>query len=377
MKITQPRGFTLLEMLLAAVISATLMLTLWSLFGSYMRLFETGQAKAEQSQLIRALGEQLADDLLAAVPPPAPAGPIVSARFQSSGPSANQSLAVASVSFEPPVQSSSPGSANGVLVTAGLIGTSRALKLDLVQITSNPERLPRRPQLESSGRRQQPLVAPELRSVLYTFEEPREARPGDRRPPPGLVRREIDWQTLWEKTSGDRRTDVQSTGDQTQRAIAQAIAAFGLNASLPPEERADETTTWVPEILAVEFHYFDGSQWVDEWDSRARRSLPAAVEVVWQAREFKKKSNDRQPVAVAPTVPVLGKGTSRNERKDATLNAPGAVSYRDVIVLPRSRLLQSQENTLAGGRSGRGDDAANGRFPISRDRRIRRGGRTP
>ena len=63
-------GFTLLEVLLAALLAVTLMAGLWSLFHVYTRLFETGQAKIEQSQLVRALIQQLSDDLHSAIQDP-------------------------------------------------------------------------------------------------------------------------------------------------------------------------------------------------------------------------------------------------------------------------------------------------------------------
>ena len=62
-------GFTLLEVLLTAILSATLLAGLWSLFGTYLRLFESGQTRVERAQLARALTAQLSDDLHAVVIP--------------------------------------------------------------------------------------------------------------------------------------------------------------------------------------------------------------------------------------------------------------------------------------------------------------------
>ena len=62
-------GFTLLEVLLTAILSATLMAGLWSLFGTYLRLFETGQVRVERSSLLCALDSQFTVDLQSVVPP--------------------------------------------------------------------------------------------------------------------------------------------------------------------------------------------------------------------------------------------------------------------------------------------------------------------
>ena len=57
------RGFTLLEILLATVLMATLLLAVWSLLNTYAALFEKGQTRTDHSQLVRSLSRQLTDDL--------------------------------------------------------------------------------------------------------------------------------------------------------------------------------------------------------------------------------------------------------------------------------------------------------------------------
>ena len=42
------------------------------------------------------------------------------------------------------------------------------------------------------------------------------------------------------------------------------------------------SVTTAPEVVGLEFHYFDGEQWSSDWDSWQRRSLPLAVEVAMQ-----------------------------------------------------------------------------------------------
>lgn len=72
-------GFTLIEVLLTSVLAATLLAALWALLSMYLKLFDAGQAKVEQSQLIRTLFAQIETDLASVVqsPPPVPVVPVL------------------------------------------------------------------------------------------------------------------------------------------------------------------------------------------------------------------------------------------------------------------------------------------------------------
>ena len=124
--------------------------------------------------------------------------------------------------------------------------------------------------------------------------------------------------------------------------------AFGLNSSDAVEQPADETTTSIPEIIALEFHYFDGRQWLTEWDSRQRQSLPAAVEVAMRIRDVTRKPiTDHDSTAVAKTVTPATKGTARTDSAADASNKVPTIRYRDCIVLPQSRLYPAQNDPLA------------------------------
>ncbi|MFO1021176.1 MAG: hypothetical protein U0903_10825 [Planctomycetales bacterium] len=61
-------GFTLLEVILTVVLASALLAGLWALSGIYMRMFESGQDQIEQAQLLRALTQQIDDDLQGVFP---------------------------------------------------------------------------------------------------------------------------------------------------------------------------------------------------------------------------------------------------------------------------------------------------------------------
>ena len=68
-------GFTLLEMLIALVLTSLLMAGLWTLFATYERLFARGQTVVEEAQLARTLLEQISNDLKSAIPDHAAGSP--------------------------------------------------------------------------------------------------------------------------------------------------------------------------------------------------------------------------------------------------------------------------------------------------------------
>ncbi len=59
-------------MLLATALCSVLLAALWMLMSTYGELFDKGQQQVEQTQLCRALLEQMADDLRSAIQDPLP-----------------------------------------------------------------------------------------------------------------------------------------------------------------------------------------------------------------------------------------------------------------------------------------------------------------
>lgn len=79
-----------------------------------------------------------------------------------------------------------------------------------------------------------------------------------------------------------------------------------------------------PEVSEIQFRYFDGQQWLSEWDSQAMQGLPLAVEVVIvvQPAEVLKQVANGQPLANAAV--------------------PGATPfiYRSVVRVPSAQLVK-------------------------------------
>ncbi len=106
---------------------------------------------------------------------------------------------------------------------------------------------------------------------------------------------------------------------------------------------ASGETLIAPEVVHVEFHYFDGSQAVDTWDMREQKKLPQAVEVcVW----LRSPSAANEPIT---------------DNMDAANLADTAHEYRQVVYLPATELQNSSQSGSAGDSSSTdGSDSTTG-----------------
>lgn len=308
-KTTLRGGFTLLELLLAAIMAAVLLAVLWNLFSMYVRLFEKGQAKAEQSQLVRALFEQVSDDLHAAIQDPTPGQPL-----QPRG-------TVAVRRF-------------------GLFGTETELRFDVLQITPFGGSLTPTTDAEPGSTERPPLRAPELRTVYYRFQSAEmlaaatslsstDSSGGSgesgQYEQPGLSRRELDFET---PLPGEGEAGLSGLGPVATDASQGDFSAGG-DGQLLVVDPNDDSVMLAPEVTGCQFRYFDGKTWNSQWDSLGRKSLPVAVEVTLQVSTL----DDRQQQLAVET-PVL------TDEPDALTGAAVAPStqvyptYRLVIDIP-------------------------------------------
>jgi hypothetical protein len=264
-------------MLLAVGLCSALLLTLWMLYGTYARLFSKGQTRVEHAQLCRALVQQIADDLRSAVQ-----DPIGGAESESQGSAARRRF--------------------------GLFGTSRELRFDVLQVTPTQGSLVPvgRASLSQSGTGA-PRV-PELRTVWYGLATPALAQDESlTNMPQGLVRRELDFES-----PADDLSDI-ATGLLAEQEAGAAVAG--------PSNPSDSLVC-VPEVVSLQFRYFDGAGWSSEWNSLQRKSLPAAVEVV---------------LGVAGSGPGLNTVAARGKALPAAAASEAHTpTYRLIVDLPAS-----------------------------------------
>ena len=262
-------GFTLLEVLLALVLTSLLTVMLDTAIDIHLRVVDLGRIDVEEAQLARALLHRIADDLRSAVHY-SPPDTSESAAGLSAEPAASDDQPEAPTgqpgpelaeADEPVTDTTGDLAASSAPASVpGLYGNQYELQVDV-------SHLPRLDQYESllEADGDSSFVDPvsDVKTVAYYVIDPLQSSPiytgAGTQDCGGLVRRELDRAvTAWAAEQG------QLVGtDQDQEPIA-------------------------PEVTAIEFRYFDGSEFVDEWDSDAQGGLPVAVEIAVAIRPVRR-----------------------------------------------------------------------------------------
>lgn len=255
------RAFTLLEVVIASLLVAVLMASVYQVLFIYRKMFDRGETQTEEIQLVRSLSQQLSDDLVGAIQDPVFIG------GKARGPSGARRF--------------------------GLYGNATELRIDVLQIPAfQVAPTPTAEEMEDTTQPRK-LQAPELRTVYYSFLESvsvDSALSDDR---VGLTRRELDFETPEEVDDSEMTGTPELALTQGTLTMEGTLAedtltedfeevVSGANASTFDqllEVGMDSSLMWAPEVVSLKFRYFDGSKWRKSWDSLARKGLPVAVEM--------------------------------------------------------------------------------------------------
>jgi prepilin-type N-terminal cleavage/methylation domain-containing protein len=264
-------GFTLLEVLLALSLTVVLMGILTITIQVYLKASNAGRDEVEQAQLARVLLRRISDDLRSTIwhndVEEAAASSTDSAASSASGGASSGSGATsgsgaasgsggstsgsgASTGSGGPSGSSGSGTASDSNSSSvsdstelppalGLFGNQYEIQVDV-------SRLPRIEQYAAATTTATDIVS-DVKTVAYFCQVGSTAANSTT---PGLARREFDRAvTSYASTNGDL-----SAWESGLAPIAQ-------------------------EVAAIEFQYWDGTTWVNEWDSQDKKALPAAVKI--------------------------------------------------------------------------------------------------
>ncbi len=157
--------------------------------------------------------------------------------------------------------SSEPASAedsSSVPAVAGLYGSQYQLQIDV-------SRLPRLESSWSTDPDAAARAAPvEIRSVSYYLVGGASAAPGGTMPSSAAL--------LPAGAAG-------TAGGLVRRELNRASALYAANAGTTLDATRYERVL-APEVVLLEFRYYDGTGWVTQWDSSTQGGLPVAVEIV-------------------------------------------------------------------------------------------------
>lgn len=308
-------GFTLLELVLTLAITAVLIAAVVGAIATYLRVSDVGRAEVERAQLARTLLRRIADDLRCVVPLPtdAKAGTMADAATaltttssgtsSGSGASSGSSASTdATATTETDVASSSSATTPS---SAVFFGTQYELQF---QISRLP---PLTATLFNATTATDPLVISadslsDVKRVSYYLQ---------------TAASQVGATVTTFASDGAVPTAAGGLVRQESSQVAAEFAAGqGGGAAAFPEPPT-------PEVAALEFRYFDGSQWLYDWDSSVYDALPQAVEITLVLRSA--AAND--PLA------ALDPLTAMSPAAPATSLATGLPDdryYRLVVHLP-------------------------------------------
>ena len=168
----------------------------------------------------------------------------------------------------------------------GLFGSSRELRFDVLQLT--PQQGNPIPVGRTAGRSRRDAGRPRAgtahRALHFLRTECRRRAVGTGPAGAGADR------TGLRDAAGQRRHRGQRDGGIA--AVGRVGGPGQIRLHRPrrfdgdPESAADDTRLSVPEVVSLQFRYFDGRGWTDAWNSLDRKSLPAAVEIQLATRRL-------------------------------------------------------------------------------------------
>lgn len=314
-------AFTLIELLLSLALIVVATALVGSLMQMFSRNFATRGDDIRREQLARALLTKIADDIRAVVLPQEYDSSVLEQLLGASG-GASASSATADTSStsslasstSPPDSANTTGSASGedlsTMVTTnlppGIYGDQYTLIVDVSRIPRPDEYIMQTTTLNDHFIAD---VPGDMKTVTYFVQSPTNMGVDD---------------TLAQFTT----TNVSPTGQASglvRRQLDRAVTAYA--EEMGSTQRLQRTGDLLaPEVVALEFAYFDGVDWLMEWDS-STQSLPWLVEITLAM----------QTATAGETTP-LTPGVSISQLPYADRIAYGIEVYQLVVAIPGAQL---------------------------------------
>jgi len=304
------KGFTVLELIVALTLGLVLLSAVWTMFRLFLRHQEIETAQVEKVQLVSSLHQHLSQELLNLFPggkpgpsapastppktniplPPSPGLPFL-LPDQLGGMGAEISLAEQTVEQTPTLD----------LSASSLVGNSDRLELTVFASADDSDLEPPSGKASPSASlidQDKPPRSP-TKKITYEFVAPKdEFAPRDE----FLLeenltsdQEEIDSQEtrvgLWRRELVASTGSMEQTGSVRSPAPPETNGGFSNNQSLSRGiSRRDQMESldlqnnsqieeFAPEIIDLQFDYFDGRKWLSSWDSQKRNRLPVLVRV--------------------------------------------------------------------------------------------------
>ena len=338
-------GFTLVEVLLSLALTAVVAGIIGGLVQVYLTNQNIGRDRVKQTQLARALLNMIADDIRTVVRnqsfDTAGVSELLSGGQQSgggaSGGAAAGGASGAGAAGDPssasggetadPNASSSEQAAIPTVATLppGIYGTSKSIEIDISRLPRPDEYVPMEPDVVNGTVADMPS---DIKTVSYFVQSKR--TDGIRDP----LATEVDIRAKQSSADG-------AAGGLVRRSLDRAITLFAYEQGTTDSlQRTGELLA--PEVVAIEFEYFDGQLWQSEWDSSVQ-GLPIVVRITLAMQLESKRQID--PVDPGQSISSLTSGS---------LAESGIEIYTTTTLIPGSMLLTRPQTDSAAGDNGMG-----------------------
>jgi prepilin-type N-terminal cleavage/methylation domain-containing protein len=282
-------AYTLIELIIAMVLVAALMSSIWGIMSLYNSLLTAGRSGATQQQLVRSLFQIIEEDVAAVVVQPDSHDAAM--LFEDSS-SDGDSVMQQAVPLTPLLggQREDPPS------QLSLVGTSNAMRMTLQRHVPRTRAPPSDidllnelgggsiGQTTTSNFESSPPV-PEFQTVVYQFESFASSG-GAAELPAGLYRTQADaaeFGSLLAQRSTAERNMSQSSVAISRQTLEQLLFPpddpLADQSLQPTGESTAANVELVPEVVDCRFTYFDGQAWSSEWSASQAGTLPKAIGV--------------------------------------------------------------------------------------------------
>ncbi|MFN9414223.1 MAG: prepilin-type N-terminal cleavage/methylation domain-containing protein [Pirellula sp.] len=324
-------GFTLLELMLSLALTAVVTVLIGSLVQNYLINQAVGRERVRQAQLSRSILNMIAEDIRTTVryqpfdtkgltellSGGGAAGGAGAGGTQPSGAGGG----AASAGGAPPSGGAGDTTDMDSGVAAlppGLYGTSTSIEIDI-------SRLPRPD--EYYGQASDPVtgslgdLATDIKTVGYYVQALRTDGIQD---PLGSL-----------KPIDGTNSTSQGVGGLVRRSVDRAITQYAYQQS-QSDALMRTGQLLAPEVIAIEFQYFDGAMWQTEWDS-STQGLPRVVKItIAVQRESNAKKSPMEPGVMISSI-------------TSTMQAEYGIDiYSTNTIIPGSQLLMGPQSTDSG-----------------------------
>ena len=313
------RGLTLLELMLALTLTSLIMAIIAMSLDIYMRTLDRRQAIIEESQLARAILNQIASDLRSSVQYADPdaeealsglegidvlgaAGDLLGGDLLGGGDTSVGDILEDDTATTDLATSTIPPA------VPGLYGNQYQLQVDI-------SRLPRVEEYQRVMSLEENYALTDIPSDVKT-----------------ITYYVQSLNTLDPDGADVLEDDVTMVSGLVRRRMDRAVATFAAeNGNV--DDLLNLGDVIAPEVVEIEFQYWDGLQWLLEWDSEINEGLPVAVEI----RLYLRSTRSNQSTSLLSTFTF--------ENPDEMDPQQGVSVYRLVVRLPVGKFKMEADTT--------------------------------